>query len=119
MCGRINVSDDPLAQFIADALGIPFKTRSNPDLRPTDPIDVIADIEPVQLTLNWGIKPEWSKRLIINAQLNQPQLSQHSEKASTFTGVWCLAPVGTSGHRQIQKGKSGNIRYPMQTENLV
>ncbi|WP_434361169.1 SOS response-associated peptidase [Parasalinivibrio latis] len=91
MCGRINVSDDPLAKFITDTLGMPFHTRTNPDLRPTDPIDVIVGKEnPRQLTLHWGIKPDWAKRPIINAQAETAAVKPTFRQS--FHQFRCLVP---------------------------
>ncbi|MEZ9233363.1 SOS response-associated peptidase [Vibrio amylolyticus] len=70
MCGRMNIIDDPLTQVVSDLLGIAFTARSNSDLRPTDPVSTVAHCNGgyKQLELNWGIKPSWSKTLIMNAQ---------------------------------------------------
>ncbi|MDG3089116.1 SOS response-associated peptidase family protein [Vibrio hannami] len=42
----------------------------NPDLRPSEIVSTIGVVDGGvrQLNLQWGIKPEWAKRLIINAQ---------------------------------------------------
>ncbi|WP_295893745.1 SOS response-associated peptidase [uncultured Vibrio sp.] len=70
MCGRMNIIDDPLAQVVSDLLGIAFTTQSNPDVRPTDRVSAVSHTESgfEQLDLAWGIKPSWSKRVLINAQ---------------------------------------------------
>lgn len=70
MCGRINVIDDPLCQIVCEQLGLNFTTATNPDLRPTQMIACVSH-QKGQLTqsnLSWGIKPDWAKRIIINAQ---------------------------------------------------
>ncbi|WP_434359880.1 SOS response-associated peptidase [Parasalinivibrio latis] len=92
MCGRINVSDDPLAQFITDALGIPFHTKTNTDLRPTDPIDVIrcSANQPEQLALNWGYKPHWAKKPLINAQAETVSVKPTFKNA--FYHHRCIVP---------------------------
>ncbi|GAA5217068.1 SOS response-associated peptidase [Corallincola platygyrae] len=67
MCGRMNVMDDPLTQWLSQQLGLDFHTHTNPDLRPSQTIDVVAAGD-LQISARWGIKPSWSKRLLINAQ---------------------------------------------------
>ncbi|EKO3401944.1 SOS response-associated peptidase family protein [Vibrio fluvialis] len=70
MCGRLNVIDDPLCRIVCERLGIKFSTNSNKDIWPSETVStVIFEAELLkQLDLQWGIKPDWSKRLIINAQ---------------------------------------------------
>ena len=74
MCGRMNVIDDPNVRAFMDALGIPVYPKRNVDfnreLRPTDETLLLIpkgkDIEPAMMS--WGIKPSWSKQLLINAK---------------------------------------------------
>ncbi len=70
MCGRLNVINDPLAQWVSQVLDLDFRTSTNTDLRPTEHIDTVVSMEGrcLQLGGRWGIKPAWSKKLIINAQ---------------------------------------------------
>ncbi len=74
MCGRMNVIDDPNVRAFMDALGIPvypdFHLHSNRDLRPTDETLLITNQnEKIATTRSsWGIKPAWSKQLLINAK---------------------------------------------------
>jgi putative SOS response-associated peptidase YedK len=70
MCGRLNVIDDPLCGWVSDQLGIEFYTTTNQDLRPTQSVATVAMRSNglSQLECTWGIKPEWSKQLIINAK---------------------------------------------------
>ncbi len=82
MCGRMNVIDDPNVRAFMDALGIPVYPSPNPspnphsnpysnrEVRPTDETLVLIpkgkDIDTA--TMSWGIKPSWSKQLLINAK---------------------------------------------------
>lgn len=70
MCGRLNVKEDPLNMLVSQALGIDFRTDSNPDLCPGQSLDVVAleHGRALQRSGTWGTKPGWAKRLIINAQ---------------------------------------------------
>ncbi|WP_448553993.1 SOS response-associated peptidase [Thalassotalea montiporae] len=92
MCGRLNIIDDPIAQFINDVLGIEFNTQTNPDLRPSQ--DIAAIIRPSgqfqQLNATWGIQPEWSNRLLINAQAETVNTKPTFKAA--FGHSRCLVP---------------------------
>ena len=70
MCGRMNVTDDPNVQAFMDALGMPIYPNANPDLRPTDEtLVIIPNGDQVEAReMSWGIKPNWSKQLLINAK---------------------------------------------------
>lgn len=69
MCGRLNVSEDPLARQVSEALGVSFHVTTNHDLRPTQTIGAIASNGSLhQIDTQWGIKPTWSRKLLINAQ---------------------------------------------------
>lgn len=70
MCGRINVTDDPLCQWIGEQLGLDFHTPTNADLRPSERLSgIIKTGEHLQQQHGrWGIQPSWAKRLLINAQ---------------------------------------------------
>jgi len=70
MCGRLNVTSDPLTQIVSAALGIKFTTETNTDLRPTQKVAAIGSTNShlSQLDVSWGIKPQWAKKLLINAQ---------------------------------------------------
>lgn len=70
MCGRLNVMDNPLTEQVCEELGIRLSVSTNADLCPTEHISSIgADGDAMhQLDLSWGIKPSWTKRVLINAQ---------------------------------------------------
>ena len=39
MCGRLNVTDAPIANFLMNYVGMPFKAETNLDLRPTQTVE--------------------------------------------------------------------------------
>ena len=92
MCGRLNVTDDPLVQQICDFLGIDFSTTTNIDLRPTQQASTIimqnGNIQ--QLNSSWGIKPEWSKKILINAQAETVATKKTFKQA--FENNRCIIP---------------------------
>lgn len=110
MCGRMNIIDDPITQWLSNELGIQFNTVSNNDVRPTNTVGtLIADGERScrQLDARWGIKPSWSKKLLINAQ------SETAHEKRTFKEAFqqrrCLVPFSAwyewrdEGGRRKQK----------------
>jgi len=92
MCGRLNVIADPMSHWVSDLLNIDFRTTTNNDLRPTDAVDVIArsvdSVSPVKTS--WGIRPSWSKKIIINAQGETAAVKRTFRTA--FTYHRCLVP---------------------------
>jgi putative SOS response-associated peptidase YedK len=110
MCGRMNVIDSPLTQWVCDYLGIEFTTQTNTDLRPTQPVDTIAAAgpAPAQLRTNWGIKPAWSKSLLINAQAETVATKPTFRKS--FSAKRCLIPV-TGWYEWRAEGGPKKQRY--------
>ncbi|WP_052481032.1 SOS response-associated peptidase [Gilvimarinus agarilyticus] len=92
MCGRLNVVDDPLTQWVCDALGIEFSTTTNTDLRPTHQVATVGapDAALQQVDTVWGIKPSWSKSLLINAQAETVAEKRTFKRA--FAESRCVVP---------------------------
>jgi len=89
MCGRLNVIDDPLCNIVCEQLGLDFNTTSNNDLRPTERIACIGNHhgQLQQCDLAWGIKPDWAKKLIINAQAETVSQKPTFAKAFQFNRI--------------------------------
>lgn len=70
MCGRLNILANMLNNQVSDELRIRFEAEENSDLRPTQKVSTVISsprgLE--QLDMHWGIQPNWSKKLLINAQ---------------------------------------------------
>ncbi|WP_047049752.1 SOS response-associated peptidase [Vibrio mexicanus] len=109
MCGRLNIIDDPLSHMINNLLGIEFSTQTNPDLRPSETVEVIAGQHGELLTqpLKWGIQPEWAKRIIINAQ------SETVATKPTFSAAFGYnrVIVPCSGWYEWQGAKGSKRKY--------
>lgn len=92
MCGRLSVTDDPLMKMVSLALGLGFVTVTNHDLRPTQTVAAVAlvDGQLQQVNLKWGIKPAWSKKLLINAQAETVAEKKTFKKA--FSERRCVIP---------------------------
>ncbi|WP_027859668.1 SOS response-associated peptidase [Marinobacterium jannaschii] len=107
MCGRLNVSDAPLSEWVSELLGIRFQAHSNSDLRPTDNVAAVVSLQqPTQLDLQWGIKPAWAKRLLINAKAET--VAEKITFKAAFAATRCLIPcsgwyewrIEGEGHKQ-------------------
>ncbi|REL28599.1 SOS response-associated peptidase [Thalassotalea euphylliae] len=111
MCGRLNIIDDPIAQFINDVLGIEFNLETNPDLRPSE--DIAAIICPggqfQQLNATWGIQPEWSNRLLINAQAETVNTKPTFKAA--FGHSRCLVPCSGWYEWKAENGKKEKYAF--------
>lgn len=111
MCGRLNIIEDPFSQIVSEQLGLAFSTKPNSDLRPTDVIDCVVaspNGELFQIPLRWGIKPSWSKKVIINAQ------SESVHQKPTFKDAFSYhrAVIPCSGwYEWSDKGQGNKVKY--------
>jgi putative SOS response-associated peptidase YedK len=92
MCGRLNVIDDPFVQELCEILGIKLNIQTNLDLRPTDKLASIVESNGtlVQQDCTWGIKPNWSKSLLINAK--SETVAEKATFKQAFKQQRCLVP---------------------------
>ncbi len=116
MCGRLNVISDPLAMWVSHALNLDYTTISNDDLRPTDHIDAVVSMEGrcLQLGARWGIKPSWSKKLIINAQAETA--SEKKTFREAFDRRRCLVPC-TGWYEWRDEGGKRKQKYSFTHSN--
>ena len=70
MCGRIDIQPNNINEAVKAGFGVDWDTKENRDLRPTQLVDALLSAPTgfVQTSLQWGIRPSWSKQLLINAQ---------------------------------------------------
>ncbi|WCP69342.1 SOS response-associated peptidase family protein [Vibrio tubiashii] len=115
MCGRLNVIDDPLCNIVCEQLGLNFNTHSNNDLRPTEQVACLASdgSKLQQRNLAWGIKPDWAKRVIINAQAET--VSQKPTFASSFQFSRVIVPC--SGWYECREEQGRKVRYLFEQPN--
>ncbi|MFB2682814.1 SOS response-associated peptidase [Shewanella mangrovisoli] len=92
MCGRLSIDGLILAQSVKQQLGVPFNPQTNLDLRPTEQVStlVLSDGQLQQQDCTWGIKPAWSKSLLINAQ--SETVTEKKTFAAAFAKHRCLVP---------------------------
>ncbi len=92
MCGRFNIIDDPLTKLTGELLGIEFTTSANSNVCPSETIATVGQINNnlEQINANWGIKPSWAKKLLINAQAETVADKKTFKQA--FANLRCVVP---------------------------
>jgi len=106
MCGRFSVNKEQVEHWVMDNWDVPFNCETNLDLRPTQTVSALikSDKGLSQLNTTWGIKPSWSKKLLINAQGE----TAHSKKTfkDAFLHRRCLIPCSAWYEWLSESGKS-------------
>jgi putative SOS response-associated peptidase YedK len=93
MCGRFNVIDDPITQSIMELLGIKFEVTTNDNVCPSELVSTLSlsNGKITQINSNWGIKPDWANKLLINAQ--SETVAQKKTFKQAFLSHRCLIPL--------------------------
>jgi putative SOS response-associated peptidase YedK len=84
MCGRLNVYGEPLSKAVSSALNIGFQAITNNDLCPTQTVSTVAFSDGVHQL------PQWSKKLLINAQSETVAVKPTFKRA--FAEKRCVVP---------------------------
>lgn len=110
MCGCIQVSNTASMNSLIQQLGLPSHPQENLNLRPSQKVMAITQngdlLEQSQMT--WGIKPSWSKKLIINAQ---SETAAHKKTfAQAFKTQRCLIPC-TGWYEWRDEGGAKKQKY--------
>ena len=119
MCGRLNIIDDPLTKVVSELLGIDFLTQSNSNLCPSEEISTIGllDNHVTQINANWGIKPDWAKKLLINAQVETVASKKTFKKA--FSEFRCIVPFsGWYEWKSTDTGKKQKFLFDQESKPL-
>ena len=92
MCGRLDIVEDPILKWVESELNVKIQLKTNRDLRPTQHITALhpKDHQISGQAYQWGIKPDWSKRPIINAQAETVAKKKTFKHA--FNSARCLVP---------------------------
>lgn len=91
MCGRFSVVDK-IGQSVSNLFNTPFNVTSNNNFSPSQVAATITTAQAgyQQVNAAWGIQPNWSKRLIINAQSETANVKPTFKHA--FQHQRCLVP---------------------------
>jgi len=99
MCGRFNVSQDPLSQLLMDLVGMAHPGPDNHNAAPTEQIVVLRlgeDGAPELVSMRWWLTPFWSKEMSTKySMFNAKSETAHKSPAfrEPFKKRRCVVPV--------------------------
>ncbi|MEM7219044.1 MAG: SOS response-associated peptidase [Pseudomonadota bacterium] len=99
MCGRLNVTADPLTQLLMSVFDIPYVGVDNVNAAPTEPIAVVRldpDTGPRLDALRWWLTPSWSREVSTKYAMFNAKAETLAEKRSfsrPFQRQRCVVPV--------------------------
>ncbi len=111
MCGRFNVTADPLSQLLMDLVGLPHPGPDNHNAAPTQDITVLrmnADGAPELVSMRWWLTPYWAKEMSAKyAMFNAKSETAHRSPAfrEPYRKRRCVVPV--SGFYEWAKQAQG------------
>lgn len=121
MCGRLNVTADPLTQLLMDAFGITAEPRTNHNLAPTEDLLVVRPALDEKKgyradELRWWLTPSWSngpstRYAMFNAK--SETLSEKRSFAKPFRSQRCVVPV--SGYYEWKRGERTKLPFHIST----
>ena len=108
MCGRFSVVDK-IAPIFSNLFDTHFEVMTNSNFSPSEFAATITTAESgyQQINAAWGIKPNWSKKLIINAQSETVQTKSTFKQA--FQHQRCLVPCNGWYEWRTEEGKK--VKY--------
>lgn len=115
MCGRLNVTADPLAALLMEAFGIVAVPATNHNLAPTEPLLVVRATpagEYDAAVMRWWLTPSWSKEVNTRYAMFNAKSETLREKrsfAKPFRTQRCLVPV--TGYYEWQTRQREKLPY--------
>ncbi|MEL0221370.1 MAG: SOS response-associated peptidase family protein, partial [Deltaproteobacteria bacterium] len=112
MCGRIDIQPNNINEAVKAGFGVDWVTKENRDLRPTQLVDALLSAPTgfVQTSLLWGIRPSWSKQLLINAQAETVATKQTFRDSFKFRR--CVIPCsGWYEWKILDSGQKQKFRF--------
>jgi len=104
MCGRFNITSDPLTRLLMELVNMPYEGRDNYNAAPTEKIPVVRIVpsglphagEPELVPMRWWLTPYWAKEMTTKYSM----FNAKSETAATspafrepFRKRRCVVPV--------------------------
>jgi len=114
MCGRFSVNKT-LTPIVSKLFNTSFNVESNFNLSPSQSVSTIIKDNSSYSQVNalWGIKPNWSKKLIINAQSETVATKPTFKQA--FQSQRCLVPCNGWFEWRTEEGKK--VKYLFEHAN--
>ncbi len=99
MCGRLNITADPLTQLLMEAFGVSAEPQTNHNLAPTEPLMVVRAASAGNCdtaVMRWWLVPSWSREMstkyaMFNAK--SETIAQKRSFARPFRTQRCVVPV--------------------------
>jgi len=116
MCGRFSV-DKALTPIISELFNTYYSVETNTNLSPSQSVATIINSGSnyQQVNAMWGIKPNWSKKLIINAQAETVATKPTFRQA--FKSQRCLVPCNGWFEWRTEEGKK--VKYLFEHANKM
>jgi len=116
MCGRLDIQTTKISIPVSELIGFEFTPVENRDLRPTQQVSTVTSLDNQiqQLNTSWGIKPSWSKKLLINAQAET--VSEKPTFRKAFANNRCVVPCSGWYEWSSKEGKEKQ-KYLFSLEN--
>ncbi len=99
MCGRFNITSDPLAKFLMELVGVRYPGQDNFNLAPTETVHVLrldAQGQPEMVPMRWWLTPFWAKELSTKYSMFNAK-SETAAKSPAFKTPYakrrCVVPV--------------------------
>ena len=99
MCGRFNVTSDPLSQLLLDLVGLAHTGPDNLNLAPTETVQVLRvgpEGEPQLVPMRWWLTPFWAKEMSTKYSMFNAK-SETAHKSAAFKTPYqkrrCVVPV--------------------------
>lgn len=114
MCGRFSV-DKALTPIVSELFNTHYSVENNANLSPSQSVATIVNSGSNYQQVNalWGIKPNWSKKLIINAQAETVATKPTFKQA--FQNQRCLVPCNGWFEWRTEEGKK--VKYLFEHTN--
>lgn len=116
MCGRFSV-DKGLTPIVSELFNTHYRVETNTNLSPSQSVATIVNSGSSYQQTNalWGIKPQWSKKLIINAQAETVATKPTFKQA--FQSQRCLVPCNGWFEWRTEDGKK--VKYLFEHANKM
>lgn len=108
MCGRFSVSK-AISSSVSELFNTHFNAETNVNVSPSQSVATVVNCHSAYQQVNalWGIKPTWSKKLIINAQAETVASKPTFRQA--FEHQRCLIPCNGWFEWRTEDGKK--VKY--------
>ncbi len=116
MCGRFSVSKT-LTPIVSELFNTNYSVETNANLSPSQSVATIINNNSKYQQVNalWGIKPSWSKKLIINAQAETVAIKPTFKQS--FQSQRCLVPCNGWFEWRNEAGKK--VKYLFEHANKM